>query len=61
MSSPVERVRVELIGGKFNEVDSSETAFGIATSIAISNALRKSEAVIMEPLMLVNVITPEDL
>jgi len=60
MSSPVERVRIELIGGKFNEVDSSETAFGIATSITISNALRKSQAIIMEPLMLVNVITPED-
>ncbi|MFC1887884.1 elongation factor G [Candidatus Cloacimonadota bacterium] len=60
MSSPVERVRIELIGGGFNEVDSSETAFAIATSIAVSNALRQSDAVIMEPLMLVNVITPED-
>jgi len=60
MSSPVERVKIELIDGKFNEVDSSETAFGIATSIAVGNALRKSEAIIMEPLMLVNVITPDD-
>ncbi len=60
MSSPVERVKVELVGGKFNEVDSSEAAFGIATSIAISNGLRKSDAVIMEPLMLVNVITPDE-
>jgi len=60
MSSPIERVMIELIDGKFNEVDSSETAFGIATSIAISNGLRKSQAVIMEPLMLVNVITPDD-
>jgi len=60
MSSPVERVKIELIDGKFNEVDSSETAFGIATSIAVGNALRKSEAIIMEPLMLVNVITPDE-
>ncbi len=60
MSSPVERVRIELIGGKFNEVDSSETAFSVATSIAVGTALRKAKAVIMEPLMLVNVITPEE-
>ena len=60
MSSPVERLKVELIGGKFNEVDSSETAFNIASSIAIGNGLRKAKALIMEPLMLVNVITPED-
>ena len=60
MSSPVERVKIELIGGKFNEVDSSETAFSIASSIAISNGLRKAKPVIMEPIMLVNVITPDD-
>lgn len=60
MSSPVERVKIELIGGKFNEVDSAETDFNIAASIAVSNALRKARAVIMEPIMLVTVITPED-
>ena len=60
MSSPVERLKIELISGKFNEVDSSETAFNIASSIAVSNGLRKARAEIMEPLMLVNVITPED-
>lgn len=60
MSSPVERVRIELIGGKFNEVDSSETAFSVATSIAVGTALRKAKSVIMEPLMLVNVITSEE-
>ncbi len=59
MSNPVERVKIELIGGKYNEVDSNETAFGIASSIAIGNALREADAVIMEPLMLVSVITPE--
>ena len=60
MSSPVERVKIELIGGKSNEVDSSETAFSIASSIAIGKGLRKANTVIMEPVMLVNVITPED-
>lgn len=60
MSSPIERVRIELIGGKFNEVDSSETAFSIASSIAINNGFRKAKAVIMEPIMLISVISPED-
>lgn len=60
MSSPVERVKIELIDGEFNEVDSSETAFGIASSKAVSEGLRKAAAQIMEPIMLVNVITPED-
>lgn len=60
MSSPVERVKIELVGGKFNEVDSSETAFNIATSIGISQGLRKATALIMEPIMLVSVITPDE-
>jgi len=60
MSSPVERVKVELIDGGYNEVDSSETAFGIASAKAVSEGLRQAEAQIMEPIMLVNVITPED-
>ena len=60
MSSPIERVRIELVGGKFNEVDSSETAFSIASSIAVNNGLRKAKAVIMEPIMLVSIISPED-
>ncbi len=60
MSSPTERVHIELVGGKYNEVDSNETAFAIATSIGIGEALRKAEAIIMEPIMLVSVITPEE-
>ena len=60
MSSPIERVRIELVGGKFNEVDSSETAFSIASSIAVNNGLRKAKAVVMEPIMLVSIISPED-
>ena len=60
MSSPMERIRIELVGGKFNEVDSSETAFSIASSIAVNNGFRKAKAVIMEPIMLISVISPED-
>jgi elongation factor G len=60
MSSPVERVKIELIGGKFNEVDSNDIAFSIATAMAVSNGFRHSKASIMEPIMLVNVITPPD-
>ena len=60
MSSPVERVKIELIGGKYNEVDSSETAFSIASSIAVNKALQKADSVIMEPIMQVSIITPEE-
>jgi len=60
MSSPVERVKIELVGGQFNEVDSSETAFNIATSMGISQGLRNANALIMEPIMLVSVITPDE-
>ncbi|MDO9576444.1 MAG: elongation factor G [Candidatus Cloacimonadales bacterium] len=60
MNSPVERVKIELIDGKFNEVDSSDIAFSIATSMAVNNGFRHSKATIMEPVMLVNVITPLD-
>lgn len=60
MSSPVERVKMTLVGGKFHEVDSSDTAFSIATSMAISQGLPQAQAAIMEPIMLVNVITPDE-
>lgn len=60
MSSPVERIHIELTGGNYNEVDSNDTAFAIATSIGIGAALRKADAIIMEPIMQVSIITPED-
>ncbi len=59
MSSPMQGVKVELVGGKYNEVDSSETAFSIATNLAINKALREIGARIMEPIMLVTITTPE--
>ena len=57
---PVEDVRVELIDGSYHEVDSSEAAFKVAGSMAIKDALRKSDAVILEPVMAVEVETPEE-
>ncbi|MBT3169128.1 MAG: elongation factor G [Candidatus Cloacimonetes bacterium] len=60
MSSPIQRVKIELIDGKYNEIDSSETAFSIATSMALSKAFRSAEPLIMEPIMLVSIIAPEN-
>lgn len=57
---PVVDIRVELVDGSYHEVDSSEAAFKIAGSMAIKDALRKSKPVILEPLMAVEVETPEE-
>lgn len=57
---PVEDIRVELIDGSFHEVDSSEAAFKVAGSMAIKDALKKSDPVILEPVMSVEVETPEE-
>ena len=57
---PVEDVRVELIDGSYHEVDSSEAAFKIAGSMAIKDALKKGASVILEPMMAVEVETPEE-
>ncbi len=60
ISGNMERVRIELIDGDFNPVDSNELAFRIATSMAIGKGLREAAPVIMEPLMLLSVISPDD-
>ncbi len=59
LSAPVERIKIELIGGKYHEVDSNETAFNIAASMAVNLGLQKAVSIIMEPIMLVSVITPD--
>jgi len=56
----VERVKVEVIGGKYDPVNSSEMAFHIATSLAVNKALREAEPVIMEPIMQLTVLTPDE-
>ena len=57
---PVVDVRVELIDGSYHEVDSSEAAFKVAGSMAVKNALKKAAPVILEPVMAVEVETPEE-
>ena len=52
-------VRVELYDGSYHEVDSSEAAFKIAGSMAIKDALKKSDPQLLEPIMAVEVETPE--
>ncbi len=57
---PVIDVHVTLLGGAFHEVDSNEQAFRIAASIAFRNALKKSGAILKEPIMKVEITVPED-
>ena len=53
-------VKVELYDGSYHEVDSSEMAFKIAGSIAFKEAMKKAKPVILEPIMKVSVIAPDD-
>ena len=57
---PVEDIRVELIDGSYHEVDSSEAAFKVAGSMAFKAAMKKAAPVILEPVMAVEIETPEE-
>ena len=57
---PVVDVKVTLYDGSFHEVDSSELAFKIAGSMAFKEACRKAKPVVLEPIMKVSVIVPEE-
>ncbi|MDZ4179117.1 MAG: elongation factor G, partial [Coriobacteriia bacterium] len=57
---PVVDVKVELVDGSYHDVDSSEMAFKIAGSMAIKEGLRKASPKLLEPMMAVEVVTPED-
>jgi len=57
---PIIDVNVTLLDGSFHEVDSSEFAFKIAASIAFQSAARKAQAVLLEPVMLLEVVIPPD-
>jgi elongation factor G len=57
---PVVDVKVELIDGKYHDVDSSALAFEIAARAAFREALQKARSVLLEPIMKVEVVTPED-
>ncbi len=60
ISGNVERVKIELVNGAFDEDSSTELAFRIATGMAISKGLREANPVIMEPIMLLTVHSPDD-
>jgi elongation factor G len=57
---PVVDVKVELIDGSYHDVDSSERAFKIAGSIAFKEAMKRAKPKLLEPVMAVEVTTPED-
>jgi elongation factor G len=56
---PMVDVRVTLVDGKYHDVDSSEMAFRIAGSMAFKEGARKASPVLLEPIMEVEVVTPE--
>ena len=57
---PVTDVKVMLIDGSYHEVDSSEMAFKMAAAIAFNEGLRKGESILLEPIMDMEVIVPEE-
>ena len=57
---PLVDTRVTLYDGSFHEVDSSEAAFKIAGSMALQEAVKRAKPVILEPIMKVEVVTPEN-
>ncbi|MBI2020298.1 elongation factor G [Candidatus Daviesbacteria bacterium] len=57
---PVTDIKVVVYDGSFHDVDSSEIAFKIAASLGLSEAAKKAELILLEPIMKVEVTTPED-
>jgi elongation factor G len=57
---PVVDVRVMLVDGSYHDVDSSEMAFKIAGSMAFKNAMQRAKPKLLEPVMAVEVVTPEE-
>jgi elongation factor G len=57
---PMVDVKVELVDGSYHDVDSSEMAFKIAGSMAVKEAARRAHAVLLEPIMDVEVVTPAE-
>jgi elongation factor G len=57
---PVEDIKAKLFDGSYHDVDSSEMAFKIAGSIAFKDAARRADPILLEPIMDVEVVTPEE-
>lgn len=57
---PVVDLKATLYDGSYHEVDSSEMAFKIAASMALKDGVRKGKPILLEPIMKVEIVTPED-
>lgn len=57
---PLRDIRVTLIDGSYHDVDSNEMAFKIAASMGFSDACKKADAILLEPIMKVEVLVPQD-
>ncbi|HWQ75957.1 MAG TPA: elongation factor G [Syntrophomonas sp.] len=57
---PVDDIEIRLAGGTFHEVDSTEQAFKIAASMALKEVLSKAQAVLLEPIMEIEIVTPDE-
>lgn len=57
---PLEDIKVRLFDGSYHEVDSNEMAFKIAASMALQNAAKKADPVLLEPIFSIEVVVPED-
>ena len=57
---PLIDIKAKLYDGSYHEVDSSEAAFKVAASMALHNAVKDAGAVILEPIMKVEIVTPEN-
>jgi elongation factor G len=57
---PVVDIRIELVDGSYHEVDSSEMAFKVAGSMAFKEAMKRAKPILLEPMMAVEVVTPEE-
>ena len=57
---PVVDVKIELVDGSYHDVDSCEMAFKVAGSMAFKEAMKRAKPKLLEPVMAVEVVTPED-
>ncbi len=57
---PVTDIKVSLVDGSFHEVDSSELAFKMAAAIALSDGLKKANSILLEPVMDMEIVVPEE-
>jgi elongation factor G len=57
---PVDDIEIKIQGGSYHEVDSSEQAFKVAANMALKDALNKAQPVLLEPIMDIDIVSPEE-